>query len=428
MADMNNNQESALPFPNTTPVPLDPPAVMRSTRTVLQQQEQPHVLIRRRTNSTRSRRGTSTTTSTTNSSSSPPSLSTPSTSTRRSTNTTNPPVSPAREVAFPIVVHNEEEERINEIVTRLESIELNDAYDGDGSDSDGSGEEMDIHETALAETELDRQANASSSSFHLEPIVNGDIAYLIAKTEVSSSTLYPDTAELLSKVHQPPGDWIIPPKKSKMDAQPPEPDFADVDNPGGWNSFVFRPIYAKSGTVRNGNSVHKYVRHELPTGCSPVPLNSDGKRINGEYEFFYQGWESQRPPVRSGATVGNLFPSNRQSSLDHDVLRRLGMSPSRLVDANGCPDALFFFQLVLPICDPQHSGVINDPRSGFYHQVTKFSNIYKHQSGIGNGYGHNITEANLAEFVRFDGCVFRDGVRGGGGCHLQKMATEHIIQ
>ena len=57
---------------------------------------------------------------------------------------------------------------------------------------------------------------------------------------------------------------------------------------------------------------------------------------------------------------------------------------------------------------------MNDNRSGFYHEITKFSNLYKHQNEIGNGYGHNIPEVSAAEYVRFDGCIFRDGVRGGG--------------
>jgi hypothetical protein len=80
----------------------------------------------------------------------------------------------------------------------------------------------------------------------------------------------------------------------------------------------------------------------------------------------------------------------------------------------GTPDALFFFQLLLPICDPKQSGRMNDNRSVFFHEITKFSNLYKHQNEIGNGYGHNIPEVSAAEYVRFDGCIFRDGVRGGG--------------
>ena len=46
--------------------------------------------------------------------------------------------------------------------------------------------------------------------------------------------------------------------------------------------------------------------------------------------------------------------------------------------------------------------------------MCKFSNLYKHQVGIGNGYGHDVDEAKIWEYVRFDGVLVRDGCRGGG--------------
>ena len=77
-------------------------------------------------------------------------------------------------------------------------------------------------------------------------------------------------------------------------------------------------------------------------------------------------------------------------------------------------DALFFLQLHLPIFSPSKSGVDDDPWSGLNTDVTQFSNLYKHQVTIGNGYGHDVDEAKTWEFVRFDGVLVRDGVRGGG--------------
>ena len=70
--------------------------------------------------------------------------------------------------------------------------------------------------------------------------------------------------------------------------------------------------------------------------------------------------------------------------------------------------------MLLPICDPAKSGIKDDLRSGFYTDVCQFSNLYKHQVGIGNGYGHDVDEAKTWEFVQFDGVVVRDGCRGGG--------------
>ena len=85
-----------------------------------------------------------------------------------------------------------------------------------------------------------------------------------------------------------------------------------------------------------------------------------------------------------------------------------------MFDDKGHPDALFFHQLLLPMCDPSQSGIRGDPRKGYYSHVTNFSNLYKFQSGIGNLYSHQIAEASMPEFVRWDGCLHRDGVRGGG--------------
>ena len=85
-----------------------------------------------------------------------------------------------------------------------------------------------------------------------------------------------------------------------------------------------------------------------------------------------------------------------------------------MVGPDGLPDALFFLQLILPICDPARSGVTSDPRKAFYSEVTNFTNLYKFQAGIGSTYGHQIPEVALYELVRWDGCLVRDGVLGGG--------------
>ena len=106
------------------------------------------------------------------------------------------------------------------------------------------------------------------------------------------------------------------------------------------------------------------------------------------------------------------FPKERESSLDSDILLRLGLTKERMIGPDGMPDALFFYQLLFPMCDTTRSGVVDDPRMNFYTEVTKFSNLYKYQQNIGTTYGHHIKEAIMPEYVRFDGCVARDGVLG----------------
>ncbi len=66
------------------------------------------------------------------------------------------------------------------------------------------------------------------------------------------------------------------------------------------------------------------------------------------------------------------------------------------------------------MCDTKRNGIENDPRQNFYTEVAKFSNLYRCQKGIGMTYGHSVAEATMPEYVRWDGCLVRDGVRGGG--------------
>jgi hypothetical protein len=50
---------------------------------------------------------------------------------------------------------------------------------------------------------------------------------------------------------------------------------------------------------------------------------------------------------RVGATKENLFPEDGQLLLDGDYLRKMGLTKQRMVEC----DALFFYQLLLPIVD-----------------------------------------------------------------------------
>ena len=38
-------------------------------------------------------------------------------------------------------------------------------------------------------------------------------------------------------------------------------------------------------------------------------------------------------------------------------------------------DALFFKQLLTPICDPQRSTIVNNPRKAYYHLIAKFTSM-----------------------------------------------------
>ena len=124
----------------------------------------------------------------------------------------------------------------------------------------------------------------------------------------------------------------------------------------------------------------------------------------GEFEFHYQGWQrpADEPAFRSGATRENLFPRERKGKLSRSVLCRLGCSKARMKQDDGAPDSLFFYQLLLPICQVESSGVSGgDPRMAFYHKVAKWSNTYAVRDlDIGNRMGHKYENVTMDELLR----------------------------
>jgi hypothetical protein len=141
-----------------------------------------------------------------------------------------------------------------------------------------------------------------------------------------------------------------------------------------------------------------------------------GKRIIGDWEFHYNGWKHPGldppldtvpniPPARNGSTAANLdqlFPPERRGSLDKDKLKVLGLTKQRMIDT----DTAFFYQLILPFCDPKMSGVQDDPRMAFYTEVLHYSNLYAGQNNLGTGpCGHYYEMLSLEDLIHFDGVV-----------------------
>jgi len=219
----------------------------------------------------------------------------------------------------------------------------------------------------------------------------------------------------------PPGapDGWTPPARDEAAGEPP---FNEVDNPGGWTQYTYRPRYGvvkkivKSNGQRKEIKVKKYMHHCLPAGCTPVPTDKDGKRMLKDWEFHYQGWKPEEDTkFRHGATRDNMFPDERKGSLDGPLLKSLGLTAERLLEADKSPDALWFYQLLLPISDPKKSGIDNDPRRGYYTEVTRHTNCYAlGELGLGGDYGHHFTPVTSPELLRWDGTLVKHGVRGGG--------------
>ena len=221
-----------------------------------------------------------------------------------------------------------------------------------------------------------------------------------------------DNEGSILKIASVPDGWVCPPPNEQRN----EVAFEDIDNPGDWSDFCYRPRYKKQ------DNKLKYWRHTLPAGAIPARPDENGNRTINGWDFHYKGWSggSIEGLYRAHTFNNDLFPETRNGYLDADMLRRMGMSKKRATNL----DALFFYQLLLPICDVSKSGVEDDQRMPFYSKVEEWSNIYALGIGLGGTYGHTYKNVTSKELVRFDGCVVRDGVRGGSGGALYRWWME----
>ena len=150
----------------------------------------------------------------------------------------------------------------------------------------------------------------------------------------------------------------------------------------------------------------KYICHAMLAGAVPVPINAlTGKREAGGYEFFYKGWKEENPTrenCRSGATREDLFPADRDLTLDVTFLKKMGLSKQRMEECN----ALFFYQLLLPIVDPAMSGINGDTRIGYYEEVARNTNLYAFgPKNRGGTRGHVFRPTTAEELLVWDGIV-----------------------
>ena len=147
----------------------------------------------------------------------------------------------------------------------------------------------------------------------------------------------------------------------------------------------------------------------MPAGARVLPKDpKTGKRTIDGWELHYKGWQdpnSNSAYHRIVASKYNLFPSYRESKLDKDYLKKMGLTDQRMFDG----DALFFAQLILPICDPAMSGINGDPRKPYYLPVKTFTNTYNAEVKKWDGtYGNMFHMCNPEELVNWDGIVSRN--------------------
>jgi hypothetical protein len=69
-------------------------------------------------------------------------------------------------------------------------------------------------------------------------------------------------------------------------------------------------------------------------------------------------------------------------------------------------DALFFYQLLVPICDPSCSGIADNPHVSFYETVSNNTNIYAYgYKSRGGTRGHQFSSSTAREILVWDGIV-----------------------
>ena len=122
----------------------------------------------------------------------------------------------------------------------------------------------------------------------------------------------------------------------------------------------------------NGDGTYQY--HEMPSGATPVPINSrTGKRTMNDWKFFYDGWDHPDPNKSNtrSDTHNNLFPPDRYVLLYPDMLRKLGINKTQMTSK----DALFW-QLLFPIASPGQNGIDDDPHMPFYEPLARFTDTY----------------------------------------------------
>jgi hypothetical protein len=150
----------------------------------------------------------------------------------------------------------------------------------------------------------------------------------------------------------------------------------------------------------------KCICQAMPAGAVPVPINAVmGKREEDGYQFFYKGWKQEYPSrenCRFGASREDLFLTDRDVKLDVPFLKKMGLSKQRMLQCN----ALFFYQLILPIVDPAMSGIDGDTRMGYDKDVARNTNMYAFGvKNRGGTHGHVFHPTTAEELLVWDGIV-----------------------
>ena len=306
----------------------------------------------------------------------------------------------------------------DEKVLRLQ--EEDDNYMGDGGTSDAEGEGYDIVEGF----------RDNMKAAHEDRLMNGedDVEEGLEDTEDNATSCLVtdnDRRSILSSLYGAPPGWKPPAPEdgwTPPSLKPNELPFDEVDNPGQWSKYTFRAVFEK----QDKRSTGKYLHHAMPSGAVPIPEDPiTKKRVHGGYEFFYQGWKHPNPTkfnCRLGSDMNTVFPEGREVQLDAVYLKKMGLTKKRMEDC----DALFFYQLLVPIANPAFSGIKDDMRMGYYEEVANNTNQYAYGfKQRGGTRGHSFFPVVAEELVIWDGIVIRNLSDNIGDCWLKNQSNTY---
>ncbi|MFM8622856.1 MAG: hypothetical protein ACKOB3_05715, partial [Holophagaceae bacterium] len=328
-------------------------------------------------------------------------------------------------------------------ILQLQDEDNNHYGDGGTSDPEGIGfDEVQGFRDDMMEAHLDRLHNGE------EDVEDGIIDN--EQNAIQCLVDYDRRGNQLTSLYGAPAGWKPPGPEDgwapkKVNTANGEVPFEDVDNPARWSSYTFRPVFqSKRKTMgtdgtndveTDETSVTKakakgksgqYLHHAMPCGAIPIPIDDNtGKREAGGWEFFYQDWKHPNPTkenCRLGSDRDTVFPEGREVQLDGEYLKMMGLTKKRMEEC----DALFFYQLLVPIGHPSFSGIPDDPRMGYYEEVANCTNEYasgyKRRSGT---YGNKFSPVNAEELVVWDGIVVRNLSDNIADCWLRNQSNTY---
>ena len=158
--------------------------------------------------------------------------------------------------------------------------ELNEEGAGEDSDDEDGAFFNDIHNAAAESSRHRLESLQFNESVVLEEGNEMEITNKNNEENNNSNSDSDDSFEVRltqrSLGPQIPADWR--PHAAKVAKGQPH-CFSQVDNPGRWEEYCFRPKF-------QAKTPQKYLFHSLPTGAKLVPEDKNGKRIEGGWEFF----------------------------------------------------------------------------------------------------------------------------------------------